>query len=45
MKEDCTDCEFLEWDDDGDVCTCTKGHELLVSYDIPDDCHEFVGGW
>ena len=41
MKDDCTDCEFFDVENG----RCIKGHELLLSYVIPDDCQDFIGGW
>ena len=43
MVTDCTDCEFMEYEEDG--MTCTKGHELLMSLNIPDDCKDFKNMW
>jgi len=35
---DCLDCKNIDFDED-DV-SCKKGYDILMSYEIPDECKE-----
>ena len=45
-QPDCYYCKHLDFDttEDDEYSFCKKGHELLLSMNIPDDCKDFEEG-